>query len=234
MIRKRYRTGKEEPTVFYCEEENDLAPGARYGPVVRDIFIIECCTGGYGSVIVNGREFAVTPGSCYVLLPGDTVIHTANRKNPRRGLWCGVDGLSVGRYLAMAGITSEKPFAPPEKFEALAAWLRRMIGVFRRDGAGTNLLLTSYVYGFLGTLLEDVKSPGAGEEWVDRALGLMESRYHEPLSVAALAGQIGLEHIEKGFLYDIRRRSRIFSRRSDQLQPACFPCDHSHFQLRFC
>jgi AraC-like DNA-binding protein len=193
VAKKQFFKGREEPAVLYCEEENHLAPGASFGPVIRDIFIVECCREGYGSVVINGKEFPVTPGSCYILLPGDSVVHKADTKNPRKGIWCSIDGLAVGRYLAMAGISAENPFAPPERFSALCGWIEKMIDIFRQDSAGSRLLLTSCVYGFLGELLGDKSAHGSGEEWVDRALGLMESRYHEPLSVSAIADQIGLE-----------------------------------------
>ncbi|MBR7165342.1 MAG: AraC family transcriptional regulator [Clostridia bacterium] len=192
MKKIRY-AGKEALTVCYCEEEMNLKPGARFGPVIRDIYIIECCTEGFGSVIINGREFPVGPGSCYVLLPGDTVIHTADTKCPRKGIWCSVDGLELGRLLAQAGITSSAPFAPPELFHELCAWVKRMVGVWRSDSAGAPLTLTSCIYGFFGTLLRSRQSPATGEEWVERALGLMESRYHERLNVEEIAGEIGLE-----------------------------------------
>lgn len=193
MIRTHQFSGKTEASVCYCEEERNLAPGARFGPVIRDIYIIECCTEGYGSVVINGKEFAVTPGSCYVLFPGDTVIHTADRREPRRGIWCSIDGLCVGRYFALAGIDSENPFAPRELFEELSSWVRRMIDLWKTDSAATAPLLTSCVYGFFGALLRAKPAPGGGEEWVERAVGLMESRYHEALNVNLVAAEIGLE-----------------------------------------
>lgn len=193
MQHKQRFTGREEPTVFYCEEEKHLKPGARFGPVVRDFFVVECCTSGYGSVIINGKEFPVTPKSCYLLLPGDTVIHTADHKNPRKGVWCCIEGLSVGRYLGMAGISSDSPFAPREKFDELCDWVRKMIAVFRSDRGGERLLLTSYVYGFLATLLSEKALAASSDDWLDRALGLMETHYHDDLDVSYIASYIGLE-----------------------------------------
>ncbi len=190
-IRKEKKT--EELSVLYCEEEKDLAPGACYGPVVRDIYIVECCEAGYGSVIINGKEFAVTPRSCYVLLPGDSVVHTAAKENPRRGFWCAIDGIALGRHFSKSGISSEQPFAPPELYDELAAHLRRMAELWRSDSAGTPLLLTACVYGFLGTLLSATAAGPAEEAWLGKALGLMETRYHEPLSVAEMAKEVGLE-----------------------------------------
>ncbi|MBR2616221.1 MAG: AraC family transcriptional regulator [Clostridia bacterium] len=193
MIRSHKFTGKTETTVRYCEEEKNLKPGARYGPIIRDIYIVECCTSGYGTVVINGKEFAVTPGSCYVLFPGDTVIHTADRKEPRKGFWCAIDGLSVGKYFALAGIRSDAPFAPPALFEELSLQMRRMVEIWKTDSAATAPLVTACIYNFFGILLRGKSAPGGGEEWVERAIGLMESRFHEPLTVAEVAAEIGLE-----------------------------------------
>jgi len=190
-IKKERKT--EDLSVLYCEEEKNLAPGACYGPVVRDIYIIECCEAGFGSVTINGKEFCVTPRSCYVILPGDSVIHKAAEENPRRGFWCAVDGFALRRYFSKSGISSDQPFAPPELYDELSLHLRRMTELWRSDSAGTALLLTACIYGFLGTLLS-ATSPGPGEEaWLGKALGLMESRYHEPLSVSEIAKEVGLE-----------------------------------------
>lgn len=178
--------------VCYCEHEQNTKPGGRYGPVVRDVFIIECCEEGYGSVIINGIEFPVGPGCCYVLFPGDTVIHTADAVNPRKGVWCSLAGDDLAAYFTQAGLSSENPYAPEELFEQLTQWVRRMVQVWSSDSAGANLLLSSYIYGFLGTLLSISPTPAA-EQWVDRVIGLMETNYQRDLSVAYMAQQIGLE-----------------------------------------
>lgn len=186
----------EAISVLYCEEERNLAPGARYGPVVRDIYIVECCEEGYGSVIVNGIEFPVTPRSCYVLFPGDTVIHTASANNPRRGFWCALDGVSLGRYFAKSGISSAQPFAPAALYESLSAKLRRMASLWHRDSAGTPLLLTAEAYGLLGTLLSETSSEPEEEAWLEKALGFLETRYHDPVSVRDMADEV---HLDRGY-----------------------------------
>ena len=193
MKRTHGFSGKIEAVVCYCEEERDLKPGARFGPVIRDIYIVECCTEGYGSVIINGTEFPVTPGSCYVLLPGDTVIHTADIQNPRKGIWCSLDGAAVGRYFAQAGISSENPFVPSHLFEKICSWIRNMIEVWTEDSAGAPLMLSSYAYGLLGTLLREKSRHLEGIGWIDRTVYLMESCYHDTCSIQWMADQIGLE-----------------------------------------
>ena len=62
---------REDISVIYAEREN-VRPGSCYGPVIRSVYILECCTGGVGSVIINGTEHPISAGCCYMLLPGDT------------------------------------------------------------------------------------------------------------------------------------------------------------------
>ena len=192
MSKTEKRTRRQEPVVLYCEKEENLLPGQQYGPIIREVYIIECCTEGFGSVIINGREFAVGPGDCYILLPGDTVTHTANQKDPRCGYWCALDGLDLGRYFKEAGISSETPFAPKEAFGELCGWVKKMVSEWGSGDGGEQLRETACIYGFLGELLRKRSSSGA-DDWAERALGLMEAMFHEPLSVEVIAREVGLE-----------------------------------------
>ncbi len=186
------RIKSDEPVVLYCEKETNLAPGTYYGPVVRDIYVFETCVKGGGSVIINGKEFPVKAGDCYILLPGDSVIHTADFEDPRQGIWCTVGGVAVGRYLKKAGITSSTPFASPEIFGELYSCLERMLEIWSSQEGGRSLRLTGCVYEFLSILFKN-KRIQAGDEWIDKALGIIESRYNELLTVSDIAEATGLE-----------------------------------------
>lgn len=187
------RIKTDEPVVLYCEKETDLPPGITYGPVIRSIYVFETCIAGSGSVTVNGREFPVKAGDCYVLLPGDTVIHKADTVSPRQGIWCAVGGLAVGRYLSEAGITSASPFASPEAFNELYGCLQRIHSVWGSSDAGAALRLTGYIYEFLSILHREKRTRTSGDEWIDKALGIVESRFNERLSVKELAAETGIE-----------------------------------------
>ena len=123
-------------TLCYVARDENLAPGATHGPVIRDVYIVECCTAGFGSVIINGNEFSVSPGDCYILLPGDTVTHTADCVNPRSGVWCAISGLDVGRALARAGIDSNNPYAPASAFEKITNIIEKMLLINQKQDIG--------------------------------------------------------------------------------------------------
>jgi AraC-like DNA-binding protein len=183
----------DEPVVLYCLKEDDLPPGISYGPVIRDIFVFESCTAGAGTVIINGKEFPIKPRDCYILLPGDTVTQIADKVNPRQGIWCAVGGLAVGRYLKQAGITASTPFASPEVFDELYSCLERIHEAWESNETGANLKLTGYVYEFLSILFRSRKIQPTGDEWIEKSLGIIESRYNELTTVNELAEATGLE-----------------------------------------
>lgn len=183
---------RRAPAVLYCEKEYNLLPGECYGPIIRNVFIIECCVEGYGSVVINGKDFPIAPGDCYVLFPGDTIIHTADKNEPRKGYWCAIDGLDLGFIFKKAGISSTSPFAPTDLFNELCGILKKMVLEWSSTDSGKALREAALVYEFLGTLLKN-KKPSAYDNRIEAAIGLMEAKYHEQLSVDEIAREIGLE-----------------------------------------
>ena len=192
MLYEKIPSHREEPTLYFCGRDEDLIPGSHYGPVIRDAYVIECCTGGEGGVIINGREYTVRAGDCYFLMPNDVITHLSGDREPRRGVWCTVDGLQVGRALAEAGITTESPFAPPALFDRIREPVERMLAWKGSESVGADYHRTSAIYSILGILLEG-KGRTDGERLIAKAIGIMECEYPTPLSVSDLAAEVGLE-----------------------------------------
>ena len=164
-----------------------------YNILIRNIYIIECCTEGLGTVEVNGRVFPVQAGDCYILLPGDTVVHTADPVTPRRGYWCAMDGLRAGRYLSMAGIRSDAPFAPPEAFELIAGQLEQLFRMREESDPGADLRRSACMYAIFGELLRRREAAVDRDSMIKKAVSIMEARYDQPLTVEELASDVGLE-----------------------------------------
>ena len=134
-----------EPLVYFCGIDENLEPGAKYGPVKRDVFLIECCVSGYGSIEINGTVFPITPRSCYFLFPGDTVTHGADMHEPRSGYWCAMYGLQIATALKKAGISSASPFAPPELFDEINSRLEEMYKTREENDMGADMRRTAHV-----------------------------------------------------------------------------------------
>lgn len=190
MAERWRKVNREEPMVLACRAD-EPPKNSRYGPVIRDIYLLECCEKGYGAVIINGKEYPIGPGDCYALLPGDSVIHMTDMDDPRKGIWCAVDGLAIGRYLKAAGITSEKPFADKSVFPTFFKWMQQLLSLNGQTGSGVALTQTACIYGILGAILQ-AKTTIIGDNLVEKAIGIMETNYPDPISIGGLAKSVGL------------------------------------------
>ena len=194
MIYENYtKEPQGELTVCYCTRDENLKPGTVYGPVIRDIYIVECCTKGCGSIIINGTEFTIKGGDCYFLFPGDAVTHTTDRKDPREGLCCVIDGLQIGEILTKAGISSTSPFAPKEAFDEITSTVLKILEMKEENDAGAELRRTSLVYSIFGLLMKHTSTVRDKNVWVKKAIGIMETDYLKELKVEDIAYEIGLE-----------------------------------------
>ncbi len=183
---------QDHQSVSVLLAKEDRVRGSMRGPIVRGIYLIECCTEGKGSVIINGKEFPFSAGACYALLPGDAVQHTTDPVHKRVGFSCALDGVQVGTYLKNVGITSHSPFFPESYYEEIRNWLEMMAKHWLCRDAGAQLRLNGCAMGLMGTLLQGKPAPEKGT-LVDKAIGFMQTDYHKITNVAEVAEQIGLE-----------------------------------------
>ena len=196
---------KQADLNFYCcNRDKDLKPGVRYGPVIRDSYIIECCTDGYGSVIINGKEFIIKPRDCIILFPGDTIIHTADYQKPREGVWCSVGGIKIASYLKRAGITSEQPFAPSEAFEGITEQIENMLEIDDDTDPGAELRRNGYIHLLFSEILRHTKRIDESSLYIQRAINYMEMNYISPITVPEIAKEIGLERCYFSTLFKSR------------------------------
>lgn len=172
--------------------DKDLRPGSKCGPVKRNVFLVECCTSGYGSITINDRVFPITPRSAYFLLPGDTVTHLADEKEPREGYYASFWGMEYASILKRAGISAENPFAPPEAFDEILTHLKSIYEMQSDADLGAELRRQSHLYAIFGALLRTSDTTDTNAR-VARAIGYMETNYPNPISVELLADEVGLE-----------------------------------------
>lgn len=180
------------PRLLYCEVDPDIEPGFRFGPVIRDVFIVESCIDGGGIIEINGRPFRIDKGDCYVLLPGDSVAHVSDPVTSRRCLCCVIDGLSVGQAMKRAGISSVSPIIRGSDSLAVTEILRRMIALREDTDLGADYRRTACVYELLGVLLSHNATVNKNI-WIENAIGFIETNYHRPITVADIALAVSLD-----------------------------------------
>ncbi|MBR4863223.1 MAG: helix-turn-helix transcriptional regulator [Oscillospiraceae bacterium] len=178
------------PSVVFCDRER-LTKASRFGPIIRNFFVIECNETGQGGIVINEKEFSFGPRQCYVLFPGDKVVQLSDGDDPRGGIYCILDAPWLGVLFKEAGITSHSPFLSPSLFESVQYWIQKMLTDFASHDAGTPIRQASNIYGLMGTVLQAL--PAANTDAIAKGIRIMEANYAEALTIEQLANTLGLE-----------------------------------------
>ena len=182
-----------EGLAFYRCEENYLeAQDYVYGPIERGTYLVECCTGGFGSIIINGREFHFEEGDCYVLLPGDKVSHRTTSESARSEVTCYIGGAELDKAVTVAGITSDSPFLPRSLYPEIYSAITRIIELSDDLSIGADYQRTAEIYRIMSALVRG-KNRTESTSIIHKAIGLIESKYYEEMTVDDIAKSVGLE-----------------------------------------
>lgn len=234
MFYENFSNGRQrEMQLAFCDRDENLPPGIVYGPVIRDLFVVDCCAGGYGTVTINGTTFPLQKGDCIILYPGDIVVHTADQVEPRYGLWCVVDGLMIPSLLARAGITSQQPFAPREAFAAIYAQIEEMMALRDESDSGVELRRSACVSRMFGELLRySAPEPDNRDKLIEHALQIIDARYDQDLKIGDIADTVGLERCYFSTVFkEITGMSPYQYITNVRLKKACTLMTEGHYKI---
>lgn len=180
-----------EPTVFKCAEDLPM-PGAKHGPVIRDCYTLECNVDGYGSVMINGKSFTVSPRTFYILFPNQVVTHACDIEEPRKGYFCHIGGLNVANLIEATGITPENPFAPKGTFFPLLEEIIEIHKSMPDKSRSADIRRTGCFYKII-SILTPKQKPASQNVMLQKALGVIGTSYAKIDSVSNLASAIGFD-----------------------------------------
>ena len=67
-------------------------PSTRFGPHIRNFFLIHFVISGKGYFKNETNEYAVKPGQAFIIKPGEVTVYWADAKAPWEYIWIGFDG----------------------------------------------------------------------------------------------------------------------------------------------
>lgn len=189
-----FNTTRKDDSLFLlkCTEGYIEPHDENHGPVDFNYFLIECCTGGRGAIIVNGTEFPFREGDCYVICPGDKITHVTTSESYRSEVYCFIQGMEMMRAVKRAGISGENPFAPREAYSPICAAIRRMILIDNDRSISADYKRLSEIYNIMAALVIG-KNATEKANIILAAIGIMDTGYTEELTVDEIARRVGLD-----------------------------------------
>ncbi len=180
------------------------APSHAFGPAVRDHYLLHLVTSGKGSFTILGNTYTLGAGE-FFFVPPDTLNYCeADAVDPWSYTWVGMKGDLLSSFFEGAGISAENPVG---KFTPELYRLAKEILDDMSAEATASFFAVGRCYLFLHCLEKSADRPESTQKHpsqnLKRAMALIDKRLHEPLSVSALADEVG---VDRSYLCSIFKR----------------------------
>lgn len=171
-------------------------PGYKWGPGVRDHFLIHHITEGSGIYRTNGKEFHLCAGDTFLAYPNTEILYQASDEKPWTYEWVGFNGTDAGPILERTDFSREQPFLKQAPYgDQIHEHLEKINGAFGMNYASV-VAMTGELYLLLSVLAENashlppVKNSDA--ENVKHAIEYISARYSYAISIEDVARFVGV------------------------------------------
>ena len=86
------RTEKGSDLVPLYSGREDCLPGHKFGPHIRDHYLIHFCRSGAGTITDKFGTHKVREGDLFIIRPGEVTVYTADETNPWHYFWLAFHG----------------------------------------------------------------------------------------------------------------------------------------------
>ncbi len=155
----------------------DCKPNHRFGPYIRESFLIHFCISGCGTLKDKYGEHKIGAGELFIIRPGEITVYTADGDDPWSYAWLGFGGSRAEELLSLPSVIS----MPSEPFFRLAALIK---------GNETSAdIYTSFLYEFFHLAF----SRDEGEKKLSAVKRYIDYGYMNEISVASIAEHFGFD-----------------------------------------
>ncbi|MGF6356998.1 AraC family transcriptional regulator of arabinose operon [Paenibacillus sp. 4624] len=191
-------TQMELVLLFYGWEACD--PAHYWGPGVRDSYIVHYVHEGHGTVYMGDREYPLSEGQGFLILP-DTVIHyEADAEEPWTYSWFGFRGVQAKAFMQRAQLSEEHPVFTAHEPNMMAALYDEMLQAGTSSLPGGDVMHQSLLYRLMAALIasspiKEEENPllSTKETYIRQAVRFMENRYSQRTTILDIAQAVGLD-----------------------------------------
>lgn len=188
--------------IYTCGFEN-CAPGHRYGPILRNGYLIHYVLSGAGIYKARGKLFRLREGDAFLICPGELIYYEADMNTPWSYTWIGMQGIKVKGYLERTSFP-ENLVLHYGQDEQMKCCHEKMAEADKFP-LNRDLIMNSIMYEYLFLLsckFPNQQSPANEKKsnHVEDALKYIEDHYCDPITIQDIADHL---NINRSYLHRI-------------------------------
>lgn len=168
----------------------------RFGPAVRQHYLLHYIVKGKGSLASEQGSWNVTAGEAFLIYPHQITTYIADKKTPWEYMWLEVDGLIAQRTFELCGLRRENPLWTAKNPQGVGEIKQTLDSLIAEDTtrpiklAGlTCLLFDALISHGKG----NVVASNGDNKHLDQATTFIERNYQNPISIGDIANHCRLD-----------------------------------------
>ena len=94
---------------IFCGYDDPLPADYQFGPLLRDVFLIQYCTRGKGIFTLNGRPFPIHAGQAFFSFPNSVMIEHSSADDPWGLMWIAFKSPNGPELFEKIGVSEQYP-----------------------------------------------------------------------------------------------------------------------------
>ncbi len=198
--------------------------GYKWGPGVRDHYLLHYIRSGKGRYTVAGRDYFLGAGDLFLITPATPVSYAADEAEPWEYCWVGFNGTEARRMLQETDLSEKTPVLHPENATALEECL---LNIYRSRGntPAADAQMAGRLYLFLAQLMQcahrQLPPPGM-QDYLTQALRYIQHNYASNLQIQSIASYVGVSRSQlyRAFMTHLEVSPHVFLKRY-RINEAC-------------
>ncbi|MCM1258833.1 MAG: AraC family transcriptional regulator [Roseburia sp.] len=210
-------------------------PGYRWGPGIRDHYLIHYVISGQGSYMVNEKSYDLNPGDSFLVYPNTEVSYTADLKNPWEYAWVGFTGSDAPMILNATDFSQDSPVIsgniPGESIH------RQILHIYDARGNGLEhaVEMTGRLYTMLSLFMQNSshkKTADTASSYVQKGIEFISANYSYNITVEDIADYVGLSrsHLFRSFQNVLHVSPKEYLT-AFRMKQACYLLEHSRLSV---
>ena len=186
----------DDIVVFHSGFSSTMA-NYSHGKDTRDYYLIHWVTRGRGTYQTETAKYNLKEGDGFLILPGQTIVHTADKKEPWDLCWVAFFGQKAEEILKEAGLDREHLIFHYDKDTFLEDCIQN---IYKESQTGKNVLyITGQFYLFMARLAEEkqkerfLSTESSQFSRFEEAMNYIRRNIRRQISVAQLANSMRLD-----------------------------------------
>lgn len=180
-------------------------PGYRWGPGVRDHYILHHVVSGSGSFTANGETHLLAAGDTFLIYPFTEITYCADMDDPWEYYWVGFSGSDASLLLRSTDFTLQSPFM---KSSGCSEEIKRhILALYESRGNGFvhAVGMTGRLYLLFSFFIREASVPRNRKDsylsYAQKGADYISRYYSYPITVDSIAKYVGISrsHLYRAF-----------------------------------